>query len=218
VGRTSRRRLRQAHPQQARPDTSRLGRGGRAEARARGRRSGDPGPAGTIPARFYEPLGHGDRDRPLIVYFHGGGWTIGDLDTATASAASSPPRRPRVLSVDYRLAPEHPFPARSRTPSPPSAGRVGGPPGWASNPDRIAVAGDSAGGNLAGAAALLAAGGDGPKPAMQALIYPIADTSREWRSRDTYAEGFLLTKADMEWFEGHYCRGRAIATTPASRC
>jgi len=176
-----------------------------------------PGPAGTIPARLYVgPDGSpgataagrasGDTPRqPLLVYFHGGGWCVGGLDThdgpcrflATHSGAA-------VLSVDYRLAPEHLFPAAVDDAF--AAFR------WAANhaeelgadPERVAVIGDSAGGNLAGAVCLLARDTDGPQPAMQALVYPVTDVSGGQRSRDLFERGFLLTKADMEWFEHHY--------------
>jgi len=164
-----------------------------------------PGPAGTLPARFYEPPGMGLEDRPLIVYFHGGGWTIGDLDTCDSVCRFLALNTPAtVLSVGYRLAPEHPFPAAVDDAL--AAFR------WAAvdnvrlgvDPGRIAVAGDSAGGNLAAAVSLLARDGDGPAPAMQALIYPVTDAVGGQRSRDEFAEGFLLTKADMDWFERHY--------------
>ena len=164
-----------------------------------------PGPAGTIPARFYEPAGLGLEDRPLVVYFHGGGWTIGDLDTCDSVCRFLALNVPAtVLSVGYRLAPEHPFPAAVDDALAAFC--------WAAldntrlgvDPSRIAVAGDSAGGNLAAAVSLLARDGDGPSPAMQALIYPVTDAVGGQRSRDEFAEGFLLTKADMDWFEDHY--------------
>jgi acetyl esterase len=164
-----------------------------------------PGPAGPIPARFYEPPGMGLEARPSIVYFHGGGWTIGDLDTCDSVCRFLALETPAtVLSVGYRLAPEHPFPAAVED--------AFAAFGWAAaengrlgvDPSRIAVAGDSAGGNLAAAVSLLARDGDGPTPTMQALIYPVTDTVGGQRSRDEFAEGFLLTKADMDWFERHY--------------
>jgi acetyl esterase len=172
-----------------------------------------PGPAGPIPARLYvgpgqaapDAAGDGGAGRPLLVYFHGGGWCIGDLDThdgpcrflAAHSGAN-------VLSVDYRLAPEHPFPAAVDDAlaafrwAAESAAELG------ADAARIGVIGDSAGGNLAAATCLLARDSEGPQPAMQALIYPVADVSRGQRSRDLFARGYLLTKADMEWFERHY--------------
>jgi len=165
-----------------------------------------PGPAGAIPTRFYEPPDMGLENRPLIVYFHGGGWTIGDLDTCDSVcrflAANTPAA---VLSIGYRLAPEHPFPAAVedalaayRWAVDNSHSRLG------VDPRRIAVAGDSAGGNLAAAVSLLARDEDGPSPAMQALIYPVTDAVGGQRSRDVFASGFLLTRADMDWFESHY--------------
>jgi acetyl esterase len=164
-----------------------------------------PGPAGPIPARFYEPPGLGLEDRPLVVYFHGGGWTIGDLDTCDSVCRFLSLNTPTtVLSVDYRLAPEHPFPAAIEDAV--AAFR------WAAvdnsrlgtDPYRIAVAGDSAGGHLAASVSLLARDGDGPIPAMQALLYPVTDAVGGQRSRDEFAKGYLLAKADMDWFERQY--------------
>jgi acetyl esterase len=164
-----------------------------------------PGPAGAIPARFYEPPGMGLEERPLIVYFHGGGWTIGDLDTCDSVCRFLSLNTPSaVLSVDYRLAPEHPFPAAIEDAlaafcwAAESHARLG------IDPNRIAVAGDSAGGNLAASVSLLARDGEGPSPAMQVLIYPVTDTVGGQGSRDEFAKGFLLSKADMDWFERHY--------------
>jgi acetyl esterase len=164
-----------------------------------------PGAEGTIAARFYEPPGIGLEMRPLIVYFHGGGWTIGDLDTCDGVCRFLALNAPAtVLSVDYRLAPEHPFPAAVEDAL--AAYR------WAAidnsrlgaDPDRIAVAGDSAGGNLAAAVSLLARDGGGPVPAMQILIYPTTDAVGGQPSRDEFSSGFLLSRTDMDWFEDHY--------------
>jgi acetyl esterase len=163
-----------------------------------------PGPAGTIDARLYVPAATSEPS-PLLVYFHGGGWVIGGLDThddpcrflAAHSGA-------RVLSVDYRLAPEHPFPAAAEDAlaayewATANAWRLGADPG------RIGVGGDSAGGNLAAAACLMARDAGVASPAMQLLIYPVAETAGTARSRRTFAEGFLLTRDDMDWFEDHY--------------
>jgi acetyl esterase len=164
-----------------------------------------PGAAGTIPARFYEPPGLGLEDRPLIIYFHGGGWTIGGLDTCESVCRFLALNTPAtVLAVGYRLAPEHPFPAAVEDAF--AAFR------WAAidnsrlgvDPTRIAVAGDSAGGNLAASLSILAREDGGPQPAMQALIYPVTDAVGGHRSREEFADGFLLTQADMDWFERHY--------------
>jgi acetyl esterase len=165
-----------------------------------------PGPAGTIPARLYVPdASPTDEARPLLVYFHGGGWVIGDLEThdspcrflAAHSAA-------RVLAVDYRLAPEHPFPAAAEDAfaayawASADAGRLG------ADAARIAVGGDSAGGNLAASVCLRARDEGVTPPAMQLLIYPVTDTGRELPSRQTFRVGFLLTRRDMAYYEDRY--------------
>jgi len=164
-----------------------------------------PAPAGSIPARFYEPPGLGIEDRPLIVYFHGGGWTIGDLDTCDSVCRFLALEVPAtVLSVEYRLAPEHPFPAAVEDALGAFRWAASGNERLGVDPSRIGVAGDSAGGNLAAAVSLLARDDGGPSPAMQALIYPVTDAVGGQPSRDRFAKGFLLTKADMDWFERHY--------------
>jgi acetyl esterase len=164
-----------------------------------------PGPSGTIPAHHYLPPQAGPNPRPLLVFFHGGGWVIGDLDThdgvcrflAHNTGAS-------VLSVEYRLAPEHTFPSANEDAfacflwATERAAELG------ADPKRIAVIGDSAGGHLAAGVSLLARDEDGPRPAMQALLYPVTDAVGDQRSRELFAKGFLLTKADMEWFEQQY--------------
>jgi acetyl esterase len=174
-----------------------------------------PGPAGTIPGRLYTPIDVAEGPLPLLVYFHGGGWVIGDLDTHDsavrflAANAELP-----VLSVEYRLAPEHPFPAAADDAfaafrwTVESAGELGVDPG------RIAVGGDSAGGNLAAGASLAARDAEGPAPAMQLLIYPVTDAAGRQESRKLFADGFLLTSADMDWFEEHYLPDAAAGQDP----
>jgi acetyl esterase len=165
-----------------------------------------PGPAGTLPARLYVPHGQPrEAPAPLLVYFHGGGFVFGDLDThdsvcrfmAAASGAS-------VLAVEYRLAPEHPFPAAVEDAWAAFAWAAENAAELSADPDRIAVGGDSAGGNLSAVVSLLAREGGGAKPALQLLIYPVTDTEATMPSRLTYAEGFILTKADMDAFEAAY--------------
>ena len=174
-----------------------------------------PGPAGAIPARFYVPRGEARRPRPLLVYFHGGGWVIGDLDThdglcrflATNADVA-------VLSVDYRLAPEHPFPAAVEDAHAAFTWAAAEAQRLDVDASRIAVGGDSAGGNLAAAVSLLARDDGGAAPAMQLLIYPVTDAVGGQPSRDLFATGFMLTKADMDWFESHYLPGGAQSGDP----
>jgi len=162
-----------------------------------------PGPAGEIPVRIYTPVG--TAPFPVLVYFHGGGWVIGNLDTHDGICRSLANRVGcLVVSVDYRLAPEHTFPAAPEDCYAATrwlaehAGSLGGDKG------RIAVGGDSAGGNLAAVGALMARDRGGPKLAFQLLVYPVTDADFETRSYRENAEGYFLTRADMVWFWNHY--------------
>jgi len=159
--------------------------------------------AGGVAARLYVPDG-ARAPGPLVVYFHGGGHVLGDVDTHDAVCRwLARESRVRLLAVDYRLAPEHPFPAavddalagfRYATAH---AAEIG------ADPARVAVGGDSAGGNLAAVVAQLAAG-DNPPPAYQLLIYPVCDYSRARRSYELFGTGFFLTAAEMRWYRAHY--------------
>lgn len=173
-----------------------------------------PGPAGPIAARLYVP-GALPRPAPLIVYYHGGGHVICDLDTHDQPCRFlANEARALVLSVDYRLGPEHRFPAAVEDSmaafrwAHAEAERLG------ADPARIAVAGDSAGGNLATVVAQLAAADGGPAPAFQALIYPVCDYSAKRPSYDTFATGFFLTREEMDWFRDNYFASAADRTDP----
>ncbi len=161
------------------------------------------GADGPLRARMFVPREARDGTAgPLIVYYHGGGWVVGDLDThdqpcrllANASGA-------RVLSVDYRLAPEHRFPAPVEDALAAFHDVVASAERLGADPTRIAVAGDSAGGHLAAVTAQCAVAAGGPVPAFQLLIYPVTDLVEVAQSRITFAEGFLLTKESMDWYE-----------------
>jgi acetyl esterase len=165
-----------------------------------------PGPAGQVGARLYVPPTADSQDPPpLLVYFHGGGWVIGDLEThddpcrflAAHSGAA-------LLAIDYRLAPEHPFPAAVEDAEAAYAWAVTNAEQLGVNGGRIAVGGDSAGANLAAAVCLTARDAGAQLPAMQLLIYPVTDAAGEAPSRRTFGEGFLLTRSDMDWFEERY--------------
>jgi acetyl esterase/lipase len=164
-----------------------------------------PGPAGEIPARLYVAPGSAPEPQPLLVYYHGGGWAIGDLETHDGLCRFLAVHAGcRVLSIEYRLAPEHPFPAAVEDAFAAFSWATEQASELGATPARIAVAGDSAGGNLAAAVTLLARDGGDAQPAMQLLLYPPTDAVGGLASRDVFAEGFLLTRGDMEWFEGHY--------------
>ncbi len=158
--------------------------------------------AGSIPVRVYRP--GGDGPRPTIVFFHGGGFVIGDLDThegvcrLLANDVGAV-----VVSVDYRLAPEHRFPAAVEDAYAALCWVVEHVAEYGADPARIAVGGDSAGGNLAAVAAQLARA-DGLGLAAQLLIYPAVDMLGDYPSRTENAEGYFLTLADMHWFGEQY--------------
>ena len=166
-----------------------------------------PGPGSDIPVRIYTPVASGSTV-PALVYFHGGGWVIGDLDTHDALCRTLANEAGcKVIAVDYRLAPEHPFPAAfddclaAVKWVEKNASDIG------IDPNRIAVAGDSAGGNLAAAVALQAKADKGPHIAFQLLIYPVTDAPRGTKSYKDFAEGHFLEADGMDWFWNHYVAG-----------
>ncbi len=168
------------------------------------------GPAGAIPARLYRSHAAPANESPVLVFFHGGGWVVGDLEThdiqcrhfANAGACT-------VVSVDYRLAPEHKFPA--------AADDCVAAAGWVAtnaatlgvDPRKVAVGGDSAGGNLAAVVALEAAAAGAPDIKAQVLIYPAVDMRLGYDSYDRVGEGFTLTAGSMRWFRDHYLDGES---------
>ncbi|SFL33707.1 acetyl esterase [Halogranum rubrum] len=158
-----------------------------------------PGPESEIPIRVYEPTGSGPF--PVLVYVHGGGWVVGDLEgvdpicrllTETVGCA--------VVSVDYRLAPEHPFPAPVEDCYAATQWIVANPEVAHADPTRVAVGGDSAGGNLAAAVAQLARDRGGPTLDYQLLLYPVTNHAFDTESYEANAEGYFLTRRDMRWF------------------
>jgi acetyl esterase len=157
-----------------------------------------------VPCRLYRP--NADNGLGLLVYFHGGGWVIGDLDSHDAVCRALANRSGHaVLSVDYRLAPEHPFPAALDDAVAATRWAYGHAEQLGCAADRLAVGGDSAGGNLAAVVAQLA-----PIPlSYQMLIYPVTDCTQQQPSYSDNADGPFLTKAGMTWFIEHYLTGGA---------
>jgi len=164
-----------------------------------------PGPAGKLPVRLYHPAP--GTSLPLVVYFHGGGWVIGDLEIvekpcrALANASQCV-----VASVNYRLSPETKFPGPAEDCYAATQWLVEHSGEIGADNKRVAVSGDSAGGNLAAVVALMARDRGGPALGYQLLIYPVTAPARGSKSASYQenAEGYLLTRGTMEWFWDHY--------------
>ncbi|MGD9892048.1 MAG: alpha/beta hydrolase [Dehalococcoidia bacterium] len=162
-----------------------------------------PTPDGPIAVRIYTPEGTGPF--PILVYFHGGGWVIGAIDTIDAPCRALANRAGCVVvSVDYRLAPEHKFPAAPEDCYAATRYVAENAAAYNADPQRLAIGGDSAGGNLAAAVALMARDRGGPPIAFQLLIYPVTDHTFDTTSYQDNADGYLLTKNGMVWFWDHY--------------
>ena len=172
-----------------------------------------PGPGGDIPARVYTP--EGQAPFPALVYFHGGGWVVCDLDThdkvcrSIARAAAAV-----VIAVDYRLGPEHKFPAAVEDAHAATKWVAANASRFGIDPDRIAVGGDSAGGNLSAVVSLRSRAA-GPPLALQVLVYPVTNlASFGTPSYQEFAEGYHLSRSEMEWFRDCYLARAADAQSP----
>jgi acetyl esterase len=170
-----------------------------------------PGPEGPVPVRAYRPKGAGKNEPlPALVYLHGGGWVIGDLDTHDVVCRTlANGARCAVFSVEYRKAPESPFPAAVDDCFSALSFVSKNSNALGINSGQLAVGGDSAGGNLATVMALMARDAGDPALACQILIYPAADQYYGFPSVDRNGEGYLLTKKVMHYFRSHYLPRRA---------
>lgn len=169
------------------------------------------GASGSLRARLYVP-DPTDRQAALVVYFHGGGFVVGDLDTHDNVCRFLAHRSgARVLAVDYRLAPESPFPAAFDDAVASFRSIADRCAEWGGHPKRLGVAGDSAGGNLATGVARMCAAEGGPAPAFQLLFYPWLDLSEKRPSYRLFGDGFYLTESDLDWYGAHYLAGGADA-------
>ena len=174
--------------------------------------------ASGVAVRSYRPAKVDKNEAlPALVFFHGGGWTIGDLDTHdTLCREISNGARCAVFSVEYRLAPESPFPAAVDDCIAATEFLVGNSQSLNIDPHRVAVGGDSAGGNLAAVVALHARNKGGTRLCFQLLIYPATDQNLETESLRRNGEGYMLTHALMEVFRGNYLRPSDYADWRAS--
>jgi len=173
-----------------------------------------PGPAGEVPVRIYTP--EGSDSLPILVFFHGGGWTIGSVNAYDGVCRSlTNQAHCIVVSVDYRLAPEHKFPAALEDAYAATVWVAEHAASIHGDPERIAVGGDSAGGNLAAVVSLMARDQGGPKIVYQLLIYPATDYFIPGTtSVHENAEGYYLTKDTMVWFWQHYANSEGDAHNP----
>jgi acetyl esterase len=185
--------------------------------RARGVHAVDrtiPGLAEPLPVRVYRSL-MAPVEPPAIVYFHGGGWVVGDLDTHDSSCRLLARETGAVvMAVDYRRAPEHRFPAAVDDALAAFRWAAGNPRELACRPGAVAVMGDSAGGTLAAVVCQQARDLGGPMPVAQGLVYPATDLRMLTRSMDAYAQGFYLTREDIEWFLDQYLPDRQTRLDP----
>ncbi|MEV8358386.1 MAG: alpha/beta hydrolase [Actinobacteria bacterium] len=173
-----------------------------------------PGPRGEIPIRVYRPSD--DRDLAVLVYFHGGGWATGDLEGGVDRLARKLSEQAGivVVSVDYRLAPEHPFPVPFDDAFAAVEWVAANAESIGADRDRIAVGGDSAGANLAAAITLRARDAGGPDIRFQLLAYPITEYAVERPSWIENADAPLLTTADVLWFWDRYLADEADRANP----
>jgi acetyl esterase len=170
--------------------------------------------AENVPVRVYRPVGaNADMPLPALVFFHGGGWVIGDLDTHDVLCRQFTAEAGIVtVAVDYRLAPEAKFPAAADDAWTATKWVVANAGKLGIDAQRLAVGGDSAGGNLAAVVALMARDAGGPALRLQALLYPVTNVGAETRSYRDFADGYMLTRDSMLWFFDQYLPSKEAAS------
>lgn len=172
-----------------------------------------PGPGGNLAVRIYRSAAKGPLG--VLVYFHGGGWVLNSVDThdhicrSLANAAGCV-----VVSVNYRLAPEHKFPAAVEDAFAATCWAAANAANFGGDPQRLAVGGDSSGGNLAAVTALACRDRQGPVLCHQLLIYPVTNYNFATESYQQNAKGYVLTKRSMQWFWQHYLPNEASGANP----
>jgi acetyl esterase len=176
------------------------------------RDSSVPGPAGAIRVRHYTPVrSDGSGPEPLLVFFHGGGFVVGDLETHDGLCRLlCRDAGVHVMAIDYRLAPEHPAPAAIDDCYAAYRWALEHAAELGADPSRVAVGGDSAGGNLAAVVCQLARHDGVELPALQLLLYPATNFAADTRSKTLFADGYFLTKKDMDWFRDNYLGGSSL--------
>lgn len=170
-----------------------------------------PAPHGAVGVRFYFPHGSAAASLPVVVFFHGGGFVFCDIESHDGFCREmAKETRSIVVSVDYRLAPEHRAPAAAQDAHTTLAWVLEHAAEFGGDPRRVVTAGDSAGGNLATVACMMIKESGGREPAGQVLIYPMLDPSCASESYEKYATGYVNTKAAMEWYWRQYLDGGPI--------
>ncbi len=172
-----------------------------------------PSPDSEVPVRIYTPEGSGPF--PILAWYHGGGMVVGDLDSADGTARNlCVGGNCVVVSVDYRLAPDTKFPGPAEDCMAATNWAINNAASINGDPSRLAVGGDSAGGNLAASVSLMVADRGGPEIVLQLLIYPMTDARSDTDSYRANAEGYSLTRTTMEWYWDQYLASKEDATNP----
>lgn len=174
-----------------------------------------PGPECEIPARIYSPVAAGSDAQPTLIFFHGGGWVIGDLETHDGLCRLFANEGAfKVITVDYRRAPEHPFPAAVEDAFAAASWIEANAAKLGVDPNRIAVGGDSAGGGLAASVAQMAKAAGAPHIGFQLLMFPVTHIGGQTPSLHDFAKGYFLETETLEWFYRQYAPNEKDRTDP----